>query len=155
MEKAIESQKAVFIEMLNRIQKTLLLINIDVSSSTSILIRAISNSDEAPAPTHDSQPLLDEKIVSDGEYYKAVKSALYDLFRQFENFAAFYEVFVPNGMKDSDHAVLDIYEILGKQYEKFCSLAESKTSPTSRIASRLGIVAPKVNVEKLDASAIE
>lgn len=155
MEKAIESQKAIFIGMLNRIQKTLLLINIDVSSSTSILIRAISNSDEAPAPTHDSQPLLDEKMVTEGAYYEAVMSALYDLFRQFEDFTAFYEVFMPTGMNDSDHAVLKLYKILGEQYEKFRSLAESKTSPTSRIASRLGIVAPKVNVEKLDASAIE
>lgn len=155
MEKAIESQKAIFIGMLNRIQKTLLLINIDVSSSTSILIRAISNSDEAPAPTHDSQPLLDEKMVTEGAYYEAVMSALYDLFHQFEDFTAFYEVFMPTGMNDIDHAVLKLYEILGKQYEKFCSLAKAETPPTSRIASRLGIVAPKVNVEKLDASAIE
>lgn len=155
MEKAIESQKAIFIGMLNRIQKTLLLINIDVSSSTSILIRAISNSDEAPAPTHDSQPLLDEKMVTEGAYYEAVMSALYDLFHQFEDFTAFYEVFMPTGMNDIDHAVLKLYEILGKQYEKFCSLAKAETTPTSRIASRLGIVAPKVNVEKLDASAIE
>lgn len=155
MEKSIESKKATYIEMLDRIQKTFLLINIDVSSSVSMLLLAISNSDEASAPSHNSQPLLDEKMVAEGAYYKAVMSALYDLFRQFEDFTAFYEVFMPNGMNDIDHAVLKLYEILGKQYEKFCSLAKAETNPTSRIASRLGIVAPKVNVEKLDASAIE
>lgn len=153
MEKCIESKKATYIEMLDCIQKTLLLINIDVSSSISTLINAIS--DENHAPTNNSQPLLNEKMVDEGAYYKAVMSALYDLLRRFEDFTAFYEVFMPNDMSATDHAVLRIYEVLGKQYEKYLSLVKAETTPVSRIASRLGVSVPHVSVEKLDASVIE